>query len=278
MKNLIRQILREESQGFKAYDTVINPYMRKKFPWWIELETSGYSYGATNPTLLTWHATLKVDKDWYDDLCNKSRFSDCDSKDGVRMTLLVDYDVISDVESYLKRMYSHLTGEKKKVKIANSIKIIPVDNKISVNESDDKNSKLKEKIIDLVFDRGLFFTMKMLGLSWSQLVSMIGTEYITKKIMITFIDDFMRQLNMGFGLPEAGEDPIFYGENEKEKRSIVYFGLNSVAVEVIDKDSYDILGEFRVNYYNLSDDMLMEVFDAMMRIHEDGDIYDVLGI
>ena len=96
--------------------------------------------------------------------------------------------------------------------------------------------------------------------------------------MITFIDDFMRRLNMGFGLPEAGEDPIFYGENEKEKRGIVYFGLNSVAVEVIDKDSYDILGEFRVNYYNLSDDILMEVFDAMMRIHEDGDIYDVLGI
>ncbi len=278
MKNLIRQILREESQGFKAYDTVINPYMRKKFPWWIELETSGYSYGATNPTLLTWHATLKVDKDWYDDLCNKSRFSDCDTKDGVRMTLLVDYDVILGVESYLKRMYSHLTGEKKIVKIANSIKIIPVDNKISVNESDDKNSKLKEKIIDLVFDKGLFFTMKMLGLSWSQLVSMIGTEYITKKIMMTFIDDFMRQLNMGFGLPEAGEDPIFYGENDKEKMNIVYFGLNSVAVEVIEKAPIYRVSEFRVNYYNLSDDMLMEVFDAMMRIHEDGDIYDVLGI
>ena len=278
MKNLIRQILREESQGFKAYDTVINPYMRKKFPWWIELETSGYSYGATNPTLLTWHATLKVDKDWYDDLCNQSRFSDCDTKDGVRMTLLVDYDVILGVESYLKRMYSHLTGEKKIVKIANSIKIIPVDNKISVNESDDKNSKLKEKIIDLVFDKGLFFTMKMLGLSWSQLVSMIGTEYITKKIMMTFIDDFMRQLNMGFGLPEAGEDPIFYGENEKEIMNIVYFGLNSVAVEVIEKAPIYKVSEFRVNYYNLSDDMLMEVFDAMMRIHEDGDIYDVLGI
>ena len=252
--------------------------MRKKFPWWIELETSGYSYGATNPTLLTWHATLKVDKDWYDDLCNKSRFSDCDSKDGVRMTLLVDYDVILDVESYLKRMYSHLTGEKKIVKIANSIKVIPVDNKISVNESDDKNSKLKEKIIDLVFDRGLFKTMKMLGLSWSQLVSMIGTEYITKKIMMTFIDDFMRQLNMGFGLPEAGEDPIFYGENEREIRNIVYFGLNSVAVEVTEKFSYNGAGEFRVNYYNLSDDILMEVFDTMMRIHEDGDIYDVLGV
>lgn len=252
--------------------------MRKKFPWWIELETSGYSYGATNPTLLTWHATLKVDKDWYDDLCNKSRFSDCDTKDGVRMTLLVDYDVISDVESHLKKMYLHLTGERKKVKIANSIKIIPVDNKISVNESDDKNSKLKEKIIDLVFDRGLFFTMKMLGLSWSQLVSMIGTEYITKKIMMTFIDDFMRQLNMGFGLPEAGEDPIFYGENDKEKMNIVYFGLNSVAVEVIEKAPIYKVSEFRVNYYNLSDDMLMEVFDAMMRIHEDGDIYDILGI
>ena len=278
MKNLIRQILREESQGFKAYDTVINPYMRKKFPWWIELETSGYSYGATNPTLLTWHATLKVDKDWYDDLCNKSRFSDCDTKDGVRMTLLVDYDVILDVESHLKKMYLHLTGERKKVKIANSIKIIPVDNKISVNESDDKNSKLKEKIIDLVESKGLFQTMKMLGLSWSRLISVAGTEYITRKIMLEFISDFMRRLNMGFGLVEAGEDPIFYGENHREIRNIVYFGINSVAVEVTEKFSYNGAGEFRVNYFNLDDNILMEVFDAMMRIHEDGDIYDALGV
>lgn len=278
MKNLIRQILREESQGFKAYDSVINPYMRKKFPWWIELETSGYSYGATNPTLLTWHATLKVDKDWYDDLCNKSRFSDCDSKDGVRMTLLVDYDVILDVESYLKRMYSHLTGEKKKVKIANSIKIIPVDNKISVNESDDKTVNLKEKIIKLVESKGLFQTMKMLGLSWSRLISVAGTEYITRKIMLEFISDFMRRLNMGFGLVEAGEDPIFYGENHREIRNIVYFGINSVAVEVTEKFSYNGAGEFRVNYFNLDDNILMEVFDAMMRIHEDGDIYDALGV
>jgi hypothetical protein len=278
VKNLIRQILREESQGFKAYDSVINPYMRKKFPWWIELETSGYSYGATNPTLLTWHATLKVDKDWYDDLCNKSRFSDCDSKDGVRMTLLVDYDVILDVESYLKRMYSHLTGEKKKVKIANSIKIIPVDNKISVNESDDKTVNLKEKIIKLVESKGLFQTMKMLGLSWSRLISVAGTEYITRKIMLEFISDFMRRLNMGFGLVEAGEDPIFYGENHREIRNIVYFGINSVAVEVTEKFSYNGAGEFRVNYFNLDDNILMEVFDAMMRIHEDGDIYDALGV
>ena len=252
--------------------------MRKKFPWWIELETSGYSYGATNPTLLTWHATLKVDKDWYDDLCNKSRFSDCDSKDGVRMTLLVDYDVILDVESYLKRMYSHLTGEKKKVKIANSIKIIPVDNKISVNESDDKTVNLKEKIIKLVESKGLFQTMKMLGLSWSRLISVAGTEYITRKIMLEFISDFMRRLNMGFGLVEAGEDPIFYGENHREIRNIVYFGINSVAVEVTEKFSYNGAGEFRVNYFNLDDNILMEVFDAMMRIHEDGDIYDALGV
>jgi hypothetical protein len=88
----------------------------------------------------------------------------------------------------------------------------------------------------------------------------------------------MGQLDMGFGLVEAGEDPIFYNENDEEIRQIVYFGLNSVAVEVTEKVFYNIDGEFRVNYYNLSDDILMEVFDTMMRIHEDGDIYDVLGI
>ena len=278
MKNLIRQILREESQGFKAYDTVINPYMKKKFPWWVELETSGYSYGATNSKLISWHATLEVDGDWYNDLCEKSRFSDCETEYGVRADLLFSGDDILEIEKYLKKIYLVLTGEKKVIKIGASIKVKPKTNELTVNESEDKNSKLKEKIIDLVFDRGLFKTMKMLGLSWSQLVSMIGTEYITKKIMMTFIDDFMRQLNMGFGLPEAGEDPIFYGENEREIRNIVYFGLNSVAVEVTEKFSYNGAGEFRVNYYNLSDDILMEVFDTMMRIHEDGDIYDVLGV
>jgi hypothetical protein len=194
------------------------------------------------------------------------------------MTLLVNYDVISDVETYLKRMYLHLTGERKIVKIGNSIKIIPVDNKISVNESDDKTANLKGKIIKLVEDKGLFQTMKMLGLSWSRLISIVGTEYITRKIMLKFISDFMGQLDMGFGLVEAGEDPIFYNENDEEIRQIVYFGLNSVAVEVTEKVFYNIDGEFRVNYSNLDDDILMEVFDTMMRIHEDGDIYDVLGV
>jgi hypothetical protein len=120
--------------------------------------------------------------------------------------------------------------------------------------------------------------MKMLGLSWSRLISIVGTEYITRKIMLKFISDFMGQFGMGFGLFEVGEDAIFYGENHRETRNIVYFGLNSVAVEVIEKVFYNIDGEFRVNYSNLDDDILMEVFDTMMRIHEDGDIYDVLGV
>lgn len=277
MKELIKQILNETTiSSFKAYDSVANSYMRKKLSWWINLHTNSYSYGSLNPNIITWDGTLTVDKDWYNDLCEKSPYSDCETENGVRMSLLVDYDTIFEVENLLNKVYLSFFKEKKRIRISDGIKIKPETRQTSVNESEDSDSKVRDRVISLIDKRGLLNTMKLTGLSWSKIFMMVGEDSITRKVMLKFIDDFMSKLNMGFGLSEVGEDPIRYGEREDEFMEIMYFGLSSVAVEVYDSDNWNIKGEFRVNYYNLSDDILMEVFDTMVRVYEDGDIFNIL--
>lgn len=274
---MIKQILNETtSSSFKAYDSIANSYMRKKLSWWINLHTNSYSYGSLNPNIITWDGTLTVDEDWYNDLCEKSPYSDCETEDGVRMSLLVDYDTIFEVENLLNKVYLSFFKEKKRIRISNGIKIKPETSQTSVNESEDSNSKVRDRVISLIDKRGLLNTMKLTGLSWSKIFMMVGEEGINRKVMLKFIDDFMSKLNMGFGISEVGEDPIRYGEREDEFMEIMYFGLSSVAVEVYDSDNWNIKGEFRVNYYNLSDDILMEVFDTMVRVYEDGDIFNIL--
>ena len=277
MKELIKQILNETTRSsFKAYDSVANSYMRKKLSWWINLHTNSYSYGSLNPNIITWDGTLTVDKDWYNDLCEKSPYSDCETENGVRMSLLVDYDTIFEVENLLNKVYLSFFKEKKRIRISDGIKIKPETRQTSVNESEDSDSKVRDRVISLIDKRGLLNAMKLTGLSWSKIFMMVGEGTITRKVMLKFIDDFMSKLNMGFGLSEVGEDPIKYGEKDGEFMEIAYFGLSSVAVEVYNSDNWSTEGEFRVNYYNLSDDILMEVFDAMVRIYEDGEIFDIL--
>ncbi len=277
MKGLIKQILNETtSSKFNAYDSVANSYMRKKLSWWINLHTNSYSYGSLNPNIITWDGTLTVDKDWYNDLCGKSPYSDCETEDGVRMSLLVDYDTIFEVENLLNKVYLSFFKEKKRIRISDGIKIKPEKKQTSVNESEDSDSKVRDRVISLIDKRGLLNAMKLTGLSWTKIFMMVGEDSITRKVMLKFIDDFMSKLNMGFGLSEVGEDPIKYGEKDGEFMEIAYFGLSSVAVEVYNSDNWSTEGEFRVNYYNLSDDILMEVFDAMVRIYEDGEIFDIL--
>jgi hypothetical protein len=264
VKELIKQILKETTRSpFNAYDSVANSYMRKKLSWWINLHTNSYSYGSLNPNIITWDGTLTVDKDWYNDLCEKSPYSDCETEDGVRMSLLVDYDTIFEVENLLNKVYLSFYKEKKRIRISDGIKIKPETSQTSVNESEDSNSKVRDRVISLIDKRGLLNTMKLTGLSWSKIFMMVGEDAITRKMMLKFIDDFMSKLNR-------------YGEREDEFMEIMYFGLSSVAVEVYDSDNWNIKGEFRVNYYNLSDDILMEVFDTMVRVYEDGDIFNIL--
>ena len=279
MKNLIRQILKETTNSsFKAYDSVVNSYMGKKFNWWVSLNTESYSYGSLSPNLITWYGTLTVDKDWYNNLCEKSPYSDCESEDGVRISLLLDYDTVFEIENRLSRIYLSFYNDKKRIRIGNGLKIKPETSQTSVNESEDVNTKMRNKVINLIEKKGLLYAMKLTGFGWSKIFMMVGTDTITSDVMLKFIQDFMGKLKMGFGLSEAGQEPIQYGKvKEGELREIDYFGLNSVSVSIWDSDTLTSKGDYRVHYYNLPDDILMEVFDAMVRVYEDGDVIDVAG-
>ena len=158
MKNLIKQILKETTNSsFKAYDSVVNSYMGKKFNWWVSLNSESYSYGSLSPNLITWHGTLTVDKDWYNDLCEKSPYSDCESEDGVRISLLLDYDTVFEIENRLSRIYLSFYNDKKRIRIGNGLKIKPETIQTSVNESEDVNAKMRNKVINLIL---LLFKIK----------------------------------------------------------------------------------------------------------------------
>lgn len=253
---------------FEKYDNVVNSFMRKKFWWWVKIDTESYSYSSLKPNLIAWHGTLTVDKDWYNDLCEKSPFSGCESQDGVRLNLLVNNDIQDKIKFYLNIIRLNVTGENKHITIGNTLRIKPESEVNIVNESE------KTKLIDFlqkkIEDYGLMDTMKITGISWPKIFMIVGADVITRDVMLKFINDFMSKLGVGFGLSEVGEEPINYGVKNEDFREIDYFGLSSVTVDVWNSDTLESEGEFRVRYDSLSDDILMEVFDTMIRVYEDG--------
>ena len=122
MKQIIRKVLNEMS-GFKNLDYVANYFLPKKFDWFVDIKTDGFSYTRNTTDFITWHCVITVDKDWYDDLCEKSRFSDCESENGVRISLLVDNDTILELIRELSKVYRNVNGEIKHINF-NGIRII----------------------------------------------------------------------------------------------------------------------------------------------------------
>ena len=135
-----------------------------------------------------------------------------------------------------------------------------------------KESKLKETIIDSIDKDGLLHTLKLTSMSFTKLFSMIGMDYLTNKIMIQFIKDVVDK-NGSFSVYDINEDPIQYNKSGDEYREISYFGRKFVAVDVY--IGYNNLGNFHVRYEDMGDDKLMEVFDFIMEVYEDGKLDNV---
>jgi hypothetical protein len=271
VKNLIRQILRETPQGFKQFDKVIDIYMRKKYPWWINLDTSGFSYGSNNPKYITWHGVLTVDETWYNSLCEKSRFSDCETETGVRIDLLLnDYDEIYEIAKRLETMYLHMYGENKTIGIKSSLKLLPKKELEIVKESNNnRDNKIVEKIREAIEKYGLFKAMKMLNMNYTKLFSMaVVPEHLTRKIKQDFIQDYMSTLDFGFGLTELGIENIPYGGNETEIFEIAYLGLSSVTIDVTNKITFQFAGDFRRAYNGLNDDIIDQIFDVVVELYD----------
>jgi len=128
---------------------------------------------------------------------------------------------------------------------------------------------LKNKLIKTIDKLGLLNTMKFTGLSWVKLTSLIGMDFITNKIMVEFITQAITEVGP-FRLVEIDEDPIFYNQNSEEFREIVYLGTIKVVVDVWSGPNFSKHeGQFGVSYHNLSDHILEQVFDIVMKVYEE---------
>jgi hypothetical protein len=134
-----------------------------------------------------------------------------------------------------------------------------------------KESKFKETIIDNIDNNGLLDTLKLTNMSFTKLFSMIGMDFLTNKVMINFIIDFIKDYGV-FSVHDIGEDPIPYNKTGDEYREISYFSKQYVYVDVYSGNNN--LGNFKVHYESLDDDKLMEVFDLMIRAY---DTFETLG-
>ena len=131
------------------------------------------------------------------------------------------------------------------------------------------SDNLRDRILNRIEKFGLKVTLDMTGMSYGKLFSIgIGPEYFTRKIKQEFIQNYFKDLGYGVGLPEIDVDPIFYSQNENEYREIFYLGASKVSIIVWDKESWDTEGEYGVLYYNLSDDMIDEIFDIVVQLYD----------
>ena len=77
-----------------------------------------------------------------------------------------------------------------------------------------KEETVKSRLISMIENDGLLHALKITNLNFSRLSSILGNDWITRKIQIKFIKDLMALRLYGFGLGEAGLDPIYYNEND----------------------------------------------------------------
>ena len=132
------------------------------------------------------------------------------------------------------------------------------------------SDNLRDRILNRIEKFGLKVTLDMTGMSYGKLFAIgIGPEYFTRKIKQEFIQNYFKELGYGVGLPEIDVDPIFYSQNENEYREIYYLGASKVSIMVWDKESGDTENEYFVSYHNLSDDMIDEIFDIVVKLYDD---------
>ena len=165
-------------------------------------------------------------------------------------------------ESRLEDMLEPKLGLNTKKAHFNVYFVIPEED-ITINESDDKH---KNKLSNLIDKIGLLSTSQMTGIYPNKLISMVGESKLTNKVMINFIQDVMKEIG-GFGLIEYDEDPILYGSNENEVREINFLGVSSVIVDVYNYDLTKHLGEFRVSYLNLTDDIIEKIYNVVIDVY-----------
>jgi hypothetical protein len=131
-----------------------------------------------------------------------------------------------------------------------------------------KEETFRNRIIDMIEKNGLLQALKVTNMSFTKLWSMIGNEWLTRKVKQEFIKDVMNMMEFGFGLSEIGEEPIFYKENENEIWQIDYLGKNMVAIDILSKSAGGEEGSLNISYSALDNNILDSIFDVMVLVYE----------
>ena len=133
------------------------------------------------------------------------------------------------------------------------------------------NEQKKERFLEDIEKLGLFQFMKMTGLSYTKIWSIISGEF-TNKVMIDFIKDIIGEYG-SFSVYDIDEDPIQYKKVGDEYGEITFFGSIKVTIDVYEGNNS--LGDFHVMYESMRDNILMEVFDLVMNAYEDGKLENI---
>ena len=129
---------------------------------------------------------------------------------------------------------------------------------------------LRDRILKRIEKFGLKVTLDMTGITFGKLFGIgVSPDYFTRKLKQDFIQNYFKDLGYGVSLPEIDVDPIFWSQNENEYREIFYLGASKISIIVWNKESGDNEGEYGVLYHNLSDDMIDEIFDIVMKLYDD---------
>jgi hypothetical protein len=132
-----------------------------------------------------------------------------------------------------------------------------------------EETSIGEKMKKQIDRLGLYQFMEITGLSWVKIVSVIGVDFLSYKIMADFIPSALNNVG-AFGFGEFNLEPILYNSNDSEVREISYLGVNGPIVDVWSGYNFETHeGEFQVPYYNLSDNILEQVFDIVMKVYEE---------
>lgn len=135
---------------------------------------------------------------------------------------------------------------------------------------------MKDRILKLIDEVGLYNTPKFLGVSIHKVFNMIGgVENLKLDDILKFIKEMTSEVG-GVALHEINEEPIFLKKTDDEYHEIVHLGLNKVVVDVWEGYKYQSHGgEYGISYYNLPEEIFKEVFDILINVYDDN-VYDDL--
>lgn len=258
-----KEIKKFDESEVKFITSVINRGLKKKYSWFQGIKFDDFRY-QINGRFPLFRGTITIDKDFFKEqwvkhngegfLPNPNKH-DMAFWDIYGVTDGIDFN--EDFRALLKlSMGEPLIGWSW------------AGMKIRVKDDNITESKNRLDVFDFIGKVGLKSFFKMTGLSYDDILKANKESELTRKIKQKFIEDTVRELGHGFGLTEIDEDPIYYSSNDSEYKEIVYIGLSSVVVEVWSQDVEEMTGEFRVPYYNLSDEFIDKVFDIVVMVYE----------